>query len=56
MESERMIIGSPIGQAWRLGKGLRKSIVEGEWLPSVEYLQNNVSPARNKTNDDKPSL
>jgi hypothetical protein len=25
-------------------------------LPSVLYLQNNISPAWNKTNDHKPSL
>jgi hypothetical protein len=30
--------------------------VKGKWFPSVVYLQNNVSPAWNKTNDDKPSL
>jgi hypothetical protein len=39
-----------------VNNGLEKSLVEGEWFPSVEYLQNNVKPARNKTNDDKPSL
>jgi hypothetical protein len=32
------------------------SLVDGEWLPSVMYLQNNVSPARNKTNDRYTSL
>jgi hypothetical protein len=32
------------------------SLVDGEWLPSVVYLQNNVSPAQNKTNDRYTSL
>jgi hypothetical protein len=32
------------------------SLVDGEWFPSIVYLQNNVSPAQNKTNDRYTSL
>jgi hypothetical protein len=32
------------------------SLVDGEWLPSIVYLQNSVSPAQNKTNDRYTSL
>jgi hypothetical protein len=32
------------------------SLVNGEWLPSVVYLQNNVIPAQNKKNDGDKSL
>jgi hypothetical protein len=38
-------MNTPIGQYWRRKKGLRMSLVDGEWFPSVVYLQNNVSPA-----------
>jgi hypothetical protein len=49
-------MNTPIGQDWRMEKGLRMSLVDGEWFPSVVYLQNNVSPAQNKTNDRYTSL
>jgi hypothetical protein len=32
------------------------SLIDGEWLSSIEYLQNNVDPAQNKTNDIYTSL
>jgi hypothetical protein len=32
------------------------SLVDGEWFPSIESLQNNVSPAQNKTNNRYTSL
>jgi hypothetical protein len=32
------------------------SLVDGEWFSSIEYLQNSVSPAQNKTNDRYTSL
>jgi hypothetical protein len=51
-----MMSDYPYRSILEMDEGLNKSLVEGEWLPNVEYLQNNVIPARNKTNDDKPSL
>jgi hypothetical protein len=34
----------------------KRVLNEGKWLPNVVHLQNNVSPARNKTIDGYTSL
>jgi hypothetical protein len=36
--------------------GLGEESCGGRMVGNVEYLQNNVKPAHNKTNDDKLSL
>jgi hypothetical protein len=56
MENETMKSKYSYRSSLKMNKGLRESLVKSEWLPSVGYLQNNVSLAWNKRNDDKPSL
>jgi hypothetical protein len=55
MESVRMIDEHPYRSRLE-EQGLRMRLVDGQWLPSVVYLQNNVSPTQNKTHDRYTSL
>jgi hypothetical protein len=56
MESEMMINEHPYRSILEKEQGLRMSLIDGEWFPSVMYLQNNVIPTRNNTNDRYASL
>jgi hypothetical protein len=45
MDMEMMMDEHPYKSILEMNKGFKMSLVKREWLPSVRYLQNSVSPA-----------
>jgi hypothetical protein len=53
MESGRMTNETPIGQVWKWKEAWKRVLLMKGGFQSVVYLQDNVKPARDKTNDHK---
>jgi hypothetical protein len=51
MESCRMTSKTTIGQVWKWKEAWRRVLFMKGGCQSVVYLQDNVKPAQNKTND-----